>query len=112
MSSPLIKHKELLSLLSRVPKPTRRSILKYAPNGLIDCMSECCLNILKGNVRLTLAQKRKLARHKHQLRQLSKRGVSVTKRKKIVQSGGFLPLLPLIAKIAGGVLPGLLGAAL
>jgi hypothetical protein len=109
MSSRIVKHKDMLKVLATAPNSMRRSIIKEASPGLINCISECCYNILKGNVSLTTPQKRRLAGQKHKLRQLARKGTSVAQRKRVIQSGGFLPFLPLLAKIATGIIPGLLG---
>ena len=53
-------------------------------------MSECCPNVLKGNVPLNTAQKVKLSRHKHNLRKLLTKKASIKASKKILQRGGFL----------------------
>ncbi|KAF4530492.1 hypothetical protein B566_EDAN018468 [Ephemera danica] len=60
-------------------------------------------NTLKGRVKLTPLQKRRLSRHKNTLRKLAKRGDTWKEKRKIIsQSGGFL--LPLLAPILGTVL--------
>ena len=50
---------------------TLRASKQLIANGdreLIDCISECCANILKGNVPLNDQQKAKLCKHKNNLR--------------------------------------------
>jgi len=65
----------------------------------VKTLSECSLNLLRGNVKLTPGQKRKLQKHKVVLRKLADRHVSLSSKKNVVQPGGFLfPLL-------GAVLP-------
>jgi hypothetical protein len=57
-------------------------------------------NILRGNVQLTKQQKEKLKGNKAELRVLTKKSVSLKKKKAILQKGGFLQsLLAPIASI-------------
>ena len=81
--------------------------MKEASADLIKALCECTLNILKGNIKLTTAQKKKLARYKNILRSLAVKRTSMKKRKTILQSGGLIGALlsPVL-----GVLGALLGA--
>ena len=84
---------ELAPLLSRLKHSVgkkRRHIIRKLDNDLICSLSECCHNVLKGNVPLTPAQKVKLRRHKQNLRKLSTNNTSIKAKKKILQRGGFL----------------------
>lgn len=101
----------LLQGLSRIPHRYRQKLIKELPKGAIDCVGECCLNIIKGNVRLTKAQKQQLSSRKTHIRKLSKKQVPITEKKKIInQTGGFilpLHLKPLLGSILGPILGGL-----
>jgi len=78
----------------------RKAILANCKSGIVNTMSECSLNLLRGNVKLKPFQKRKLGKHRVLLRKLADKRVSLSaKKKSIVQRGGFL--LPLL----GAVLP-------
>ena len=35
-------------------------MIQESPKEVIDCVGECCINLIKGNVRLTNAQKNQL----------------------------------------------------
>ena len=74
--------------------------MKRCNRHFIDCVSECAINILKGNVPLTNAQMSKLRPRKQDLRALS---VKKTKKRKIIQKGGFLSALlaPALSVLAG-----------
>lgn len=103
MTSHIRKHAAILREIAKAKPEMRKSILKVADKELMRCICECAKNTLNGNVKLHSHQKRKLARHKHILRQLVSPGKSwKSKRKVVVQSGGFL--LPLLAPILGTVL--------
>jgi hypothetical protein len=100
---PLIrKHGKMVLALTEAAPQYRKKLIREAPKGLVDCISECCHNVLKGNVHLSEAQKRHLHSRRQQLRQLADKKVPVHKKKIILnQKGGFLPLMflaPLLAK--------------
>ena len=102
-----------------VAKPAMcKAMIKTADPDMINCLSECAHNILKGNVPLRIGQKQRLARHKKDLRLLSKRSTAIKRKKKILQKGGFLggllaPLvtsvLPAVAQGVGGLINSLAG---
>ena len=109
----VVKHRDALSLVARADPKWRHAIIQQAPKEFVDCVSECCLNVLKGVVPVSPHQKTLLKRKKQQLRDLADRHVSVTKKKKIIQSGGFLHLLgPLLGKVAAPLIGGILGPVL
>jgi len=62
---------------------------------------ECIRNLLNGNVPLNKSQKKKLAAKKNILRQLAVKKTSLQKKKKLIQSGGFLGALlgPIVSAI-------------
>ena len=89
-----------LQVLKTAPPKLRKDILANNKSELVKTLSECSLNLLRGNVKLTKWQKKKLRKHRVHLRKLADKRVSLTSKKKaIVQRGGFL--LPLL----GAVLP-------
>ena len=81
--------------------------MKEASPDLIKALCECTLKVLKGNIKLTLAQKKNMARYKNILGILAVKRTSMKKRKTILQSGGLIGALlsPVL-----GVLGTLLGA--
>ena len=83
-----------------------KAVLKGASPDLIKALSECSLNVLKGHVRLTSAQKRRLCKYRQNLRLLARKGTSTKHRKRLLQKGGFIGAL---LKPVLGVLGGLLG---
>ena len=99
------QHSALRTLAREKPK-TRKLLLAKAKRPVIDALSECALNVLKGSVKLSDKQKSKLKRFKHYLRELSKKRVSLKKKKAISQLGGFIPallgaILPVIGSLIG-----------
>lgn len=102
------KHIAILQVLQHLNKDQRDAVLRKADSSTIRCICECALNVLRGNVPLKPEQKKKLQRHARVLRRLAaKKGCWKSKKRYVVQSGGFLPLL--LAPILGTVLSNLIG---
>ena len=102
----LRKHAELLKVLASANPKLKKAIVNGADSPLIKTLCDCANNILKGNVSLTKCQKNKLRRHKQSLRILTQRQ-SLARKKKILQSGGFLgsllaPVLGVLGSLLGG----------
>ena len=73
----------------------------------VSCITECVKNLLKGNVPLNSAQKKKLAAKKKILRQFALKKTSFGKKQKLIQSGGFIgALLGPIISVLGGLFNG------
>jgi hypothetical protein len=100
------KYANQLKLLVQCPAQTRNAMISKGDTGLIQALCECALNILKGHVHLSTKQKGNLQRHKTDLRNLADKAISLQKKRKILQKGGFIPMLlkPLVAPILGTVL--------
>jgi hypothetical protein len=58
----------LLQTLAKSKPALRNAILQHAPADLIKAISEIILNILKGAIKITPHQKKRLARYKNKLR--------------------------------------------
>lgn len=106
MSACLKRNAELLKLLCRSNTKVSKTILKHASPDLIKSITECSHNVLKGNVPLTSSQKKRLARYKQSLRNLSKKSTSIKHKKKIIQQGGFIgallrPIVSVLGQIIG-----------
>ena len=85
------KNKHFLDALQQVEEKHRKKLIKGATTEQINTISEVALNILQGNVPLKAHHKKKLNKHKKSLRALASKGVSVQKRKKIInQHGGMI----------------------
>ena len=109
--TPLIKkHGSMVMAMMQATPQIRKKLVKDSPSEVIRCVSECCHNVLKGNVHLSSAQKKKLYRSRQHLRRSASKSISVKKKKQIInQKGGFLSmlapaLLPLLGKaVIGGI---------
>jgi hypothetical protein len=95
-----------LRRLNRLSESSKKRWLKTNVNkDFIHCICECVQNLLRGKVPLNKKQKSVLVRRKKTLRELVRRKVNLTRKKKIIQSGGFLgALLGPIVSILGGLL--------
>ena len=78
-----------IKLLSVATLRARKQLIANGDRELIDCISECCANILKGNVPLNDQQKVKLCKHQNNLRKIALKKVSLKKKKQIIQTGRF-----------------------
>ena len=109
--TPLVKkHGAMVLAIAKSPTPLRKKLIRDVPDQVIQCISECCSNVLKGNVKLTSAQMQRLRSKRQQLRTLADKSVTIPKKKKVLnQTGGFLPfIVPLLGKaIVGGALSAL-----
>lgn len=111
MSKRIKKHLEILKILKKSKPNQRKALLEAADSSLIYCICECIDNILRGNVKLTAAKKRELAKYVGVLRKISDRKTKLDKKRALlVQNGGFLPaLLAPVLTIAGGLIGDLVG---
>ena len=104
----LKRHVELLEYLRNGKKKVVRAIINEADGDIINILCECAHNTLLGNVPVSKAQFCKLKRFKKHLRTLTRKQTSLKKKKKILQTGGFLPALlgaalPIITNLVGGL---------
>ena len=94
MSARLKKNLPLLKWLSEAKPKASKAVLKAVDKDVMNTISECCVNVLRGNVPLSQQQKRKLFKHRQALRLLAGRKKVSDKRKRaLVQGGGFLGAL-------------------
>jgi hypothetical protein len=92
----------MLHVLKTAKPKLRGAILKEADKELILAIVECALNVLNGNCKLRECIKHKLRKHKKILRRLIDRSEKISsKRKHIIQKGGFL--IPLLSAVLSGL---------
>ncbi len=92
------KHLKTIALLSHCQPCVIKKFIQQADTHLINAICECSKNILRGNIKLSEEEYKRLKRYQSHLRQLSTRKTSLKKKKELIQKGGFLPALiaPLI----------------
>jgi len=87
-----------LQVLKTAQPKLRKAIFSNSNRELVNCISECILNNLNGNLKLTDCSKRKLRKHKTVLRKFADKQVSASFKKRLInQRGGFL--LPLLSAV-------------
>ena len=97
----------LLQVIAKSKPKVRNAIIEHGPADLIRAISEIVLNVLRGVVRLTAAQKKRLVRYKNKLRALASNKVSQkVKRKFLTQKGGGAGALGILVPIAIAALSG------
>ena len=71
----------------------RKAIISNCNKVVVHCISECILNVLNGNIKLTGCDTSKLQKQKAALRKVSDRRVPLSKKEnRILQRGGLLLL--------------------
>ncbi len=108
-SKTLEKHLPTIALLSQCQPAVVKHFLKKTDAGLIRAVSECCKNILTGNVNLSGEEYKRLKRYHTQLKGLALKSTSNRKKKEFIQKGGFLqaliaPLIGLLGSVISGVI--------
>ena len=89
MSEYMKRSLPLLQVLAESKPQIRDAIVQHGPTELIKAISEIVLNVLKGVIKITPKQKKRLARYKNELRDLTSNRVSQkVKRKFLSQKGG------------------------
>ena len=95
--------KKFLPVLRRIRKmgnKARRDYIKKCNREFMDCVRECAENVIKGYVPMTGPQKANLRRRRKDVRALAIKKTSLTKKRRILQKGGFLTaLLPPVLSI-------------
>ena len=89
MSAVVKRALPLLKVLVDATPKLKKAIIKHAPTDLVTAISEIVLNLIKGVIKLTAHQKKRLSRYKKELLALAKKKVWLGKKRKIlVQKGG------------------------
>lgn len=111
-TSRLRKHAKKLLKIRKASQADRPKLTKkyLTETDFVKCICECCSNILNGNVPLTASQRDKLKGRKTSLRQLVDNQTPLSKKKKIIQTGGFLgAILGPVVSVLGGLLGNVFG---
>jgi hypothetical protein len=100
-------HKELTKLKKLGPN-ARKKFFKTCNKDCIVKVCECIKNVLNSNLKIKSSHLKKLSRHKQTLRALASKSTSLTKRKQLLQRGGFIgallpAIIPAVASLLGGL---------
>ena len=110
MSARVQKMLPEMKRISRMKEKDGKKFIATCDKDVIHCICECSKNLLKGNLPLKQCQLKSLSRHKHLLRELALKKTTLSKRKKILQKGGFLHLLiPTLVSSLSGLVGNLIG---
>src|ERR1700678_4585789 len=83
-----------LHVLSSCPPKCQKAILSHSKADLFDCICDCALNILKGNVPLSAKEKKNLTPFRNTLYNLAGDKPKSTRKCILLnQKGGFLSFL-------------------
>lgn len=108
MSKCTIRNIDFLKSLQKCKQhKTRCNIFDNATKDQIQCITEIAQNTLKGRIRYGKKALDRLKRFKRDIREVSKKRLSIVKKKTILkQRGGFIPALitPVITAVLSGVL--------
>jgi len=109
MSERVRRNLPTLRSVHRMNEPARKQFIKTCHPDFLECLCECSKNLLKGNIPLNSSQFNKLRRYKKVLRTLATKKASNKTRRKLLQKGGFLPLLigpalGLVSSLIGGAI--------
>jgi len=105
MSARVKKYRHHLRQLRDASPKIRKILVNNCHPEMLSCICECAVNVLRGHVPLNNAQKNKLRRHKRSLRLLTDKKVAAKRKKRLLQTGGFLgALLTPILSLLGGLL--------
>ena len=86
-----------LQVLKNASPKLRKAIISTSNKDLLHSSSECALNVLNGNIRVSDCAKRRLKRYKSSLPSLVDKRLPYLPRQSSVQRGGFL--LPLLSAV-------------
>lgn len=105
-----VKNTCLLCGLLFLSPLSQKKVISSAEKKLIENICEISLNILRGGVKLSNNQKKKLYKHRKLIRKLSNKRGGVNNKKKIVQQGGGAFLVALLAPVLEGIISHLISA--
>jgi|LakMenEpi03Aug12_release.lakeMendotaPanAssembly.Ray.scaffolds.fasta_scaffold340327_2 hypothetical protein len=86
----LEKNIQNLKILSCCDKALKNKLISKGDKSLILTLTECVLNTLNGNVKISDRDKEKLAKKKYLLRKLLSCKSIKAKRENLIQQGGYL----------------------
>jgi hypothetical protein len=86
----------------------RKAIISNCKREILNCISECILNVLNGNLKVSDCAKQKLRKHKSLLRKVTDKRVSPSVRKRLINQHGrfILTLLTVVLATLANLLFG------
>lgn len=108
MSNLLKKYGHVFLNYHKFPIKVKKTIVKNTDSEFVKCLSEICYNLVRKNVKITKAQRRRLLRFKRCIKTLACKARSNKLKKKYIQQKGF-GFLPLLISIIAPLLGSLIG---
>ena len=87
MSAVVKRALPLLKVLVDATPKLKKAIIKHAPTDLVTAISEIVLNLIKGVIKLTAHQKKRLSQYKKELLALAKKKVPKKRGKFLFRKG-------------------------
>lgn len=101
----LQKHIPVLEYIQQLSPKDQKSFINTASKPLLHCLSGLCLNIIKRQIPLSASEIKKLRKFEREIKILSEKRHSLSKRKKVLASGGFMSaLLTLLPTLISSVI--------
>lgn len=102
------RNRAVLEMLNKLSHNVTRNIIPHLTRDTILALVECAKNIISQNVKISDSQLAYMRRNEKEVKEFVKAKTGTTRRKKILQKGGFLgAILGPIANILGGLLGGI-----
>ena len=89
----ILDNKELLLAISKCKTCMRKAIINKSDKKLVNSICEMVFNLINGNLSINNSDFQKLKKYKTSLRKLVKKSNLASKKKILVQNGGFLQFL-------------------
>ena len=110
LSQRMKRNAPLILALNKASSSVRKAAIRSGAKDFILALVEIAKNLITRKVNLSDAHLQSLRRHKQQIQQLVKAKTSLTRRREILQTGGFLAtLIQPVLGLLGGLLGGLGG---
>ena len=107
----LRRNADSICVLSKAQPRLAKQLIAGADHNLLNALSECASNILKGNLPLIPDQKRKLSRYANSLRALRQQKKATKSKKALLMKGGFVGALAgVLAPLLINSVPKLIGS--
>lgn len=105
MTHHMKKHAGALLLMKKSNPKLRNELIKIADRDLMYALCDCALNVLNGKIKLKPKQRRQIAKFCRHLQYLTNKKTPLKQKRRVLQSGGFLPaLLGVLAPVLGKLL--------
>ena len=92
---------EKICLLSLTTPRFRKQLVEKGGKNIVDCLSECCVNVIKDNVSLTSKKKSLLAKNKRKMKIDARKKETIVKKRRLSKQENFLVLFKSSGRFSG-----------